>query len=462
MAINDAIVQVVIVGCIAFTCPGFFNALTGLGGAGGANPTAGNWANTALYACFAVVGYFGGAMYSVFGNRILMCAGGLTYALYAAGIYIVGTVDGTLWLAPVVGAILGVGAASFWTAQGAMMMAYATPETKGMYIAVFWAIFNLGGTVGGLIQFGLNFNTERPGLGEEEGGNSANPASYFTFIAVMCVGSVAAFFFLVNPTKVKKADNSAVTFEKRPVLEEMMGALKVITHPVMLILTVTFVASNWYYTYQLNYLNAFLFTIRSRGLNSALYWATQMLAAYITGKILDWPGMKKKKRCLNCYIFMVSSLLVHYILAFCTQYNFEGGYDKGKAPYKIDLVDSQRTALPVFALLVGAVGDTALQTFSYWLMGAIAGNDSNLSARFSGYYKGVQSAGAAVAWALDISDSVSYATQLIICFVLFVLSSATSIMAVRLVKEDEPVEDRPTAHAAVVDDANDDSYQANV
>jgi hypothetical protein len=43
-----------------------------------------------------------------------------------------------------------------------------------------------------------------------------------------------------------------------------------------------------------------------------------------------------------------------------------------------------------------------LQTYAYWLMGAIA-NSPAVLARYAGYYKGIQSLGAAISWILDAS-----------------------------------------------------------
>lgn len=38
------------------------------------------------------------------------------------------------------------------------MLAYPTEAEKGKYIAIFWAIFNLGGVVGSAVALGTNFN----------------------------------------------------------------------------------------------------------------------------------------------------------------------------------------------------------------------------------------------------------------------------------------------------------------
>ncbi|KAF4716049.1 DUF895 domain membrane protein, partial [Perkinsus olseni] len=70
--LNKGYTQVLITGWICFCCPGFFNALQGLGGAGNANPSANDPANIALYACFAVFGYFGGFFFNLLGPRLLM------------------------------------------------------------------------------------------------------------------------------------------------------------------------------------------------------------------------------------------------------------------------------------------------------------------------------------------------------------------------------------------------------
>ena len=40
------------------------------------------------------------------------------------------------------------------------------------------------------------------------------------------------------------------------------------------------------------------------------------------------------------------------------------------------------------------------QTYAYWLMGALS-NDPRKLAYFAGFYKGIQSAGAAVVWRMD-------------------------------------------------------------
>jgi hypothetical protein len=60
----------------------------------------------------------------------------------------------------VAGAVLGCCAGLLWTAQGCMMMAYPTEMEKGLFIGIFWAIFNLGAVIGSAVAFGINFNNQ--------------------------------------------------------------------------------------------------------------------------------------------------------------------------------------------------------------------------------------------------------------------------------------------------------------
>ena len=60
------------------------------------------------------------------------------------------------------GGYLGVSAGLLWTAQGSLMLAYPTEDQKGMFIGIFWSIFNLGGVVGAAVSLGNNYdNTVR-------------------------------------------------------------------------------------------------------------------------------------------------------------------------------------------------------------------------------------------------------------------------------------------------------------
>jgi len=408
---------------LAFLGPGLFNALSGLGGAGNENTDYANAANATLYATFAFFGYMGGMAFNLLGNRVLMCVGGFTYAIYAATQYIAGNVSSAGWVSPLGGAILGFGAGWFWTAQGAMMLAYSVAQNRGKFIAIFWVIFNLGATIGGFITFGVNYNATS---------GTADPTTYFIFIALMCLGAILSVLLLTSPTRVKRADGETVYFEKAATfMEEIRGVIAVTLDSNMLLLSFIFFVSNFAYTYTFNGINNLYYNIRSRGLNSALYWASQMFGSVVISYVLDVAKWTTRKRGIWGWVLVFVEFNVAFAMACYLVYGFEGGVDKdNKIANPIDFKESSRSWYPTCTMIMFAIGDAFLQTYAYWLMGSLAKDDTKLCARYTGFYKGVQSAGAAVAWGIDLQASITYEIQMWINWVLYVVSMLLAFVCV--------------------------------
>jgi MFS family permease len=133
-----------------------FNALTGLGGAGqldkDENINASNASNCALYATFAVVGFFSGTVTNTLGIRTALSFGGVGYCVYVSSFL---CFNHTTNFGYVVfsGLLLGCCAGILWSAQGAIMMSYPPENLKGRYISCFWIIFNFGAVIGSLVSW---------------------------------------------------------------------------------------------------------------------------------------------------------------------------------------------------------------------------------------------------------------------------------------------------------------------
>mmetsp|Transcript_105181 Transcript_105181/g.327919 ORF Transcript_105181/g.327919 Transcript_105181/m.327919 type:complete len:449 (-) Transcript_105181:101-1447(-) len=407
---RSARVQLTIVGLLAFCGPGLFNALNGLGSVGSSDPTVAAVANGCLYCTFAASSYFAGAAFNLFGPKPLFLLGGLAYAVYAVCVYFTPLYRG---LAVAGGVILGLGAGLFWAAQGSLMMAYATPQSRGGLIALFWIIFNLGGVVGGLLQFALNY--DNPGA-------NASPVSYFAFVVAMLTGALISPCILAPPASVVREDGSAVSFEQAASpWEELSAALQAVGDPFVRRSLLFFLASNWFYTYNFSGFNASQFNMRTRGLNSALFWGAQMLAAWLFGAVLDAPVPpleRARKGAALVTLGLVISLGSALWINLKSSCNGGRGWDKGH-PCELDyLRDSSGALLPMAVyVLLGAV-DAIYQNFAYWLMSMAAGSDVRKTVMYSAVYKGTQSLGAGMAWFLDYSPDVSYRLQGIITLIL--------------------------------------------
>lgn len=407
---RDATTQVAVIGFLAFCGPGLFNALNGLGNAGSSDASIAAIANGSLYCTFAIFGYFGGAAFNIFGPLPLLVCGGLSYAVYAACIYYSSYCRA---LAIVGGVVLGIGAGLFWTAQGSLMMAYATPASRGRLIALFWIIFNLGGVLGGLLQFGLNYHTA---------GGSANPISYFAFVCTMVLGAMAAPCLLASPSSVIREDGTPVIFQPADsAWVEIKAAVNALNDPFIRLNLLFYLASNWFYTYDFNGFNGHQFNVRTRGLNSALFWGAQMVAAWLFGMLLDAqaPARARAQRGL---LVVVSALALSMGLALregaygaC---NAGTGWDKGRS-CKLDFATDYPGALvPMFIFVLLGAADAVYQNYAYWLMSMAAGGDVKRTVMYSAVYKGVQSAGAGAAWLIDLPAVCSYQVQGVIVLAL--------------------------------------------
>jgi MFS family permease len=130
-----------------------FNALVGLGGAGqdSKNAHLSDAANSALYATFAVVGFFAGTVTNALGIRIALSFGGLGYCVYVSS-YLCYNHTRNFGYVVFAGSLLGCCAGILWSAQGAIMMSYPPERLKGRFISWFWIIFNLGAVIGSLVS----------------------------------------------------------------------------------------------------------------------------------------------------------------------------------------------------------------------------------------------------------------------------------------------------------------------
>ncbi|KAJ1855063.1 hypothetical protein GGH12_001775 [Coemansia sp. RSA 1822] len=424
----SAMTQVVLVGLVCFLCPGMFNAVNGMGGGGQLDPTAGNNANTALYSTFVVFGVLGGAIVNLCGVRWTIFCSGFMYALYSASyIYLNHKPDdGSFTIAA--GALLGIGAGILWAAQGMIMVSYPREEEKGKYIAVFWIIFNLGGMLGGILPFAINYHSEKDSLSD---------GVYIAFVVLECLGAFLGLA-LAPPSKVTRSDGSSVVMVKYTnVGKEVIEILKLFLNPTMLALLPMCFTSNFFYTYQFNNINAALFNIRTRGFNNIFYWGFQMLGAYAISFLLDWQRLQRKTRGFIGFaiVFVVFNAIWGGSLALHNKY--PDGIEPGN---RMDFKDTKKAAGPIILYLLCGIGDALYQSMAYWVIGALTNDNQKLS-RYAGFYKGMQSFGAAIAWQLDIK--VITINQIIANWVLFGASVPPMLYVIWKIKnhsEDQSIE----------------------
>ncbi|TIB67974.1 MFS general substrate transporter [Wallemia mellicola] len=387
-AIDDT-PQIVIIGFVCFCGPGLFNALTGLGGGGQADPSIANKANAALYATFATVAWFGGSVVNLIGPIPAMMIGSAGYCLYIGSFLALNIHPGAGAFNIAAGAILGCCAGLLWTAQGSLMLSYPTEDKKGLYTSVFWVIFNLGGVIGSAVSVGTNWESDQGGVSN---------STYIAFVVITGVG-VLLPLTLRNPKKMLREDGTSVVIERQTTWKtELLNLYRsLVDDPWIALLFPFFFASNWFYTYQFNDFNAALHNVRTRSLNGLCYWLSQIVGAVIFGQLLDISRFNRRWRATFGWCVLFAMVWATNAGFYTIQKEFFHIPDDEIK--EMDLKDDGYANRIVLYIFAGAL-DAAWQTYAYWMMGSMS-NDPSKLAFYAGFYKGLQSAGAAIIWAID-------------------------------------------------------------
>jgi MFS family permease len=98
---------------------------------------------------------------SIVANKIglknTLAVGTIGYVLYSAALY-QNNRYGTKWFVYVGSAACGIMAGLFWAAEGAIMLSYPPPESRGRYLAYWLAYRNSGSILGGAINLAFNYS----------------------------------------------------------------------------------------------------------------------------------------------------------------------------------------------------------------------------------------------------------------------------------------------------------------
>ncbi|PSR82436.1 hypothetical protein PHLCEN_2v6072 [Hermanssonia centrifuga] len=367
--------QVTMLGFVCFMCPGLFNALNGLGAGGQVDSSTSANANSALYATFAVAAFFAGcvnpaplhrSINNVLGSKLTLLLGSCGYALYIGSYLAVNIHENVSGFVIGAGSVLGVCAGLLWTAQGSLMLAYPTESQKGMFIAIFWSIFNLGGVVGASVSLGQNFH------------------STIGFVVLTGIG-VLIPLLMVDPHKVIRSDGTRVTTPRHPSWKTEFWGLWVAlrTDPYIILLFPMFFASNWFYTWQFNDFNGAIFNIRARSLNNLVYWLAQIIGSVSIGILLDQHRLSRRLRAFSAWCVLLVMVFVVHVWAYFYQKNYTREQIHSKGFHEIDIYDSEYTGRVMLFIFCGVL-DAMWQTTAYWMMGAMS-NDPAKLAHFTGF-----------------------------------------------------------------------------
>lgn len=432
--------QICLVSFISFCNPGMYNALSGMGGSGQVNSTISANATVATHACTAGAALLiAGSFYRYLGPRISLLIGGWTYALYAGSLLNSDrTIDGGPFVIAA-GALLGLGAAFFWVAQGTIMVTYTNDNTRGKAIGVFWVVFNLGATVGSLASFGINYHSQS---------GTVTDSTYVAFIVIMLFGWLLSVFVCSTEDLSQNYHGNRISEESKAFNWEslkstVLEALRIIFYWKNVCLYPMFFTANIFYSYQQNDVNGETFNLRTRALNGALYWIAQMVGGLLMGFLLDLPRLNRRTRAkLGWAILLVTGMAIWgggYQFQLWDDLRLQQGLKQD-----IDYKEVKKFLGPMFLYFFYGAYDSFWQAFCYWIMGARS-RDPVVNAVIIGAYSALKPAGGAMAWRIN-AEGTSAMTQFAMNWSLTTASLLVAIPTVLTIERGDAKSEPPSEH----------------
>lgn len=419
---RSTLFQILVVGICAFSAPGIWTAMNGLGVGGSQSPDLVNAANALLYAFMTVTCFAGPWLTNLIGFRMTLALGSLGYPLYSAGLY-VNNRFGDTWFVYVGSVVCGITAGFFWSVEGAISTGYPEQNKRGRYIATWFTFRNFGNIIGGAISLGLNHNAnERGQVGYQ---------TYLGFIAIQCFG----FFFgllLSNPEKVQRDDGTRIQAPRGIAWRtEGKQMWKLATSRSILLLIPLFWYYGWIQAYPGTYLATY-FTVRSRALGSFLAAIVQTLATWLAGSLVDIPWLKSRQtRAIVTFILIALLNSATWIWAVFIQNEYR--HTNPLLDWESQSAFGRGFGLYMFERISLAM----VENYIYWCIGNLSDSPGD-QIRYSSLLRGIETAGVAVGFGIQAIPTALIATASInfgLWFVALPFSYYATLQVVRKFNE---------------------------
>ncbi|KAF2811891.1 MFS general substrate transporter [Mytilinidion resinicola] len=396
---RSTLFQILVVGICAFSAPGIWSAMNGLGVGGSQSPNLVNAANALLYAFMTVTCFAGPWMTNLIGFRWTLAIGSLGYPLYSAGLY-VNNRFGPTWFVYVGSTACGISAGFFWSVEGAIATGYPEQHKRGRYIATWFTFRNFGNIIGGAISLALNHKRNHRG--------KVGYQTYLGFIAIQCLGFLFGLL-LSNPEKVQRDDGTRIEAPRGIVWRtEAKEMWRLIRSKPILLLTPLFWYFGWIQAYPGTYLATY-FTVRSRALGSFLSAVVATFATWIGGALVDLPWTKKRQtRAVATWALIAALNSATWIWAVIIQNEYR--HTKPVLDWGVQSSFGRGFGLYLFERIsLGMV-----ENFIYWCIGNLSDSPGD-QIRYSSLLRGIETAGVAVGFGVQAVPTVLIATASINC-----------------------------------------------
>ncbi|KAF2165583.1 hypothetical protein M409DRAFT_36848 [Zasmidium cellare ATCC 36951] len=383
-------VQILIISASLFFNPGLYLALLGAGGGRPSSTTMSNIANGVLYGVFSFSAIGAGSLLNTIGPRWTLLFGITGYPIYQGALWYF-DVYGHLWFPVFAGAYLGLSAGCLWTTAMFAATAYPEERDKGSWRSIQWTLNISGSAIGAAVALGISWNSTREGV----------PHSvYIIFIVLQCC-SMALTLFVKSPDKLRRSDGTALArFDRMSLLETLRVTGQLLKDWRILIMLPAFFTPEMFFPFQSS-MNAYIFNLRTRTLNTLLNNLIQIPTALGLGFLLDNEklGSRRRRAFIGITIDMIW-ITGTYIAQ--TVWLSSWNFDRSVPGPSIDCTDPVYAGAVVIYMLYAAQYGI-FQNMVIYVIGTLT-NEPRKTAAVGGLFVGVLSAGTTVSFGVDATS----------------------------------------------------------
>ncbi|KAJ4287534.1 hypothetical protein N0V90_012237 [Kalmusia sp. IMI 367209] len=375
---RSTIWSALLVAVTAFTCPGIFGALNGMGAGGGASPEITNAANAIVFGVLAVGSPFAGSIV----NRI--------------------TPKWTLTVQSYWDTQKRTGKGQLVSRENSMDLISGSPWLT-FAVSIKFGLQSLGASIGGIVSLALNIE-------KSWRGSVSTP----TYIALMIIMGLGFPFAILLPTakQVQRTDGRPVQLARQASLLQEFQVLKgMLKRPAILALLPLWLYGQWFLSYQWQF-NFAYFTVRARALNSTVFYLVGLFSALLMGQILDFERFSRRTRAKIGFALVLVFAGASWILGQAVQVH----YSKSKPTLDWS---SPGFGLGAFLFALWGFSDPFVTTFMFWLGGSLT-NNLNETSFLAAIINSVGSLGSTfgfVVSAMDVDYNWACAINLILFFI---------------------------------------------
>ncbi|KAL6835691.1 major facilitator superfamily domain-containing protein [Trichoderma sp. SZMC 28015] len=385
-------VQAMMLGSVLFMTVGMFNVITFIGGAGQQTAWLSDMSNIALYTVFSAFCFVAPACLNYFGLRTTLCAGGIGYAAYAASLWCFNH-TGNVPFVIFGGCWCGLSAALLWCAEGTAITSFASENKKGLYVSIFWSIFQFGVVIGAAIPVGQNWNS---GTNND---SRVGDGTYIGLFILMLIGSLLGMA-MYPWQKIIREDGSRVMLEtnNKTFKEELATSWQVCKRNWWIVFFWPMCwAVNYYNIYQSNDFNGVYFTVRGRALNTFISGVVQIPSAWMLNIFTDRLPFGRRKRAFYAIVYVFVTINAVWVAGYFMMKKTKEGLSEAD---RVDVHDSGYAAACAVYVLYGFT-DATYNCYAYWFIGALSNRPDELSV-YASMYRLLNALCQICAFALDL------------------------------------------------------------